>query len=172
MAKKMTDYRLDQMFDLYVKVTKNVNVYRGSEISKTNKTVAWTYKAGDVVGMLYSWVTDSNTGRIYMQFLQNGDLAKSYYIELEPRMINFDYFEKQLTAQKRASMSWYEGIWSDFGDSVDQYWTDIKDAAQSGFNTGLWIGGVVLIGIPLMKYYLMQKSVESIVKTAAREFKR
>jgi hypothetical protein len=171
MAKKMTDYRLNEMFDLYVKVSKNVNVYRGSEIGKEKKTVAWTVKSGQVAGKLYSWVTEKETGRIYMMFLINDDILKAYYIELEPRMINFEHFEMQLTAQKKAALSWYERIWYDFEESVTAYYNEVVDAAKSGLQTGLVIGAVVLIGVPLLKYYLVQRSVERLVKTAAKELK-
>lgn len=168
MAKKMTDYRLNEMFDLYVKVSKNVNVYRGAEISKEKKAVAWVVKSGEVAGKLYSWVVENTTGRIFMMFLINDDITKAYYIELEPRMINFQHFDLQLTAQKKASLNWYEKIWDDFEDSVTAYYNEVVDAAKSGLQTGVIIGVVVLVGIPLFKNYLMSR----LIKTAAQELKR
>jgi len=167
------DLGIDQLVGLYVKTLKDCKVYSSIWGSKPTEWTGWTYKAGQNVGQLWSWIDGSNTtgfvSGLWMMFKTAS--GQYYYIKVEKKLIDWEYTETQLDARRRANMNWYQGIFDDIETAFD----DWKEGVIADVNNALIIAGsvlaVVLYWELIGKYQAQARVYKSVLRTTVKELK-
>lgn len=184
------DFYLYDIVDLFMKVNKEVTVY--SWPVKSSKYIWWKYKAGDFVGKVESFLSEWDTPlegydynvwkrnrlNLYDNTMPNGlwfvfktNQDQSYYILFEKGLIDWNEVKKQLTANKRQNMGWFERYFDELEDAIIQKAKATAQAAKEGLGIGLGIGALILTGYGIFKAYQHKRQIEE-YKDIAREVGR
>lgn len=95
-----------------------------SDVPSRNGKKIGTVKRGNSCGVVYSWITDSNTGTLYWVFKHS--LYGEYCIEHAPGSFNVSALREQgvITTQEKiekeeyANLPWYERLFKNLGKSL------------------------------------------------------
>lgn len=169
---ELKDFRIDALLNLYLLLIKDAKCYATPSV----KTPVWfTKKSGEIAGKLFSWI--ENEQGVFMMFKINDNfdargLNTSYYILLEPKLLQWDYVKRQLDDNRRSQMSWYDKWFEDLETSITAYKDKVIDSAKSGLMWGGAIVGGVVVWTVFLKPMLQAKLYGRLIKTAVKEYRK
>jgi hypothetical protein len=159
-------YKLSTLNGLYMKVSKDVQVYEFPTASR--KWNGWIMKKGSNAGKLNMWIAqhmfdpapsppiDGIWFEFFVNDIRDFTNGKRYFIKFDPNMIDWEFTKTQLTAEKRANMTFYEGIFNDLEKDYTEWKDNVVDNVKNGIFTGLAVAAgmflTVFVIIPEIKF--------------------
>lgn len=181
-------FNMSDLEDLYFKVTKKTQVY--TQLLEVWQ--GWTYGAGETVGKLYSFVSEwdepldgtwdafkAQRRIIYGSYPSPKGLwlvfktvqGQSYYIKYEKGLIDWNYINTQLTAQRRAKMGFFGKFFDELEDAIVAKMQATAQAAKEGLAIGAGIALAMIAIYGIFKKIQHDKTIEE-YKSIAREVGR
>lgn len=179
----MAELTVADLQDTYIKLIKKAKVYAYPEHGEKGTPVWFEKQAGEIAGKLFSWVEKNpSTGKkykyVYLMFKVNDDFvnvnAKSYFIRLERKQIEWAFTKQELIKKSQANMSeidkFIDNLERNITETVSDYVDNVTSYVKSGILTGGGIVAAVLIGtfvvVPYFKYRVLKSTAKDLIKEA------
>lgn len=174
--KVRNNFRVDQLIGLYIRASKEVQVYSNPEGAV--QWPGWKIRPGQIMGRVWTWIDSTpiynglperDVDGLYIGFEGGAETNyKKYYVKVEKGLIDWTYLEQQLTQQQKNNMNWYNGLTADFENSF----CEVQSQVIKYGKIGLGVIVAYLVWDNYLKYEFLAYRAKSILKTSAVDLKQ